>query len=126
MKILLLVVLSLILSSTFSLKVAYIGDAADKMYDKFLIPYGEKNDGINISFVENKNSIGYDTELKAAVEKNAEIVLMTCDDNMYKSNSSVLIDNKVLVICTNTYTSGRCSKNIISGVSTIPLIENSI
>lgn len=114
------------LSGVFSLKAVYIGNEADKMYQDFLKPFGDIHEEINISYVLPTASDGYDDELNKAVEEQGDIVVMRCDDKLYSSNSKVLTENRVLVICINTYSVGRCSKSIISGVSIIPLIENGI
>lgn len=107
-------------------KVAYVGHASDSMYKDFLKDYDDANPSIDITVIEEDATNGYADEFNKAVEDCIEMIVMKCNNDVYDSEADALVNNKILVVCTNTNTVGRCKKSIISGVSSVPLIENSI
>lgn len=107
-----------------SINIAYVGKNTDPIYQSFLQEYDRIHEDVEIKLVNDGISTDYSVEFNDVVEAGIQMVVMKCNDAVYNSNVDAIANKKITIFCTNTYNVGRCSSNVISGVSVIPLIEN--
>lgn len=118
-----------IVVESYKLNIAYFEDSGHPEYSTLLLQYETKHPNIKINYVTvtSPTTVNYDKAIKGQVENNnVEIIIAQCDDYLLNSTSEYILEDKVLVICMNEVSVGRCNKHFISGVTVIPLIMNCI
>lgn len=114
----------------YNFKVGYLKKSSDTYYENYLKVFNNTHDGITIEEIEFTGTAtieNYNSIINSAVEnKNCDIILAECDDNLFKITSTHLDNDEVLIMCMNQVSVGRCNKHFISGVTVIPFLKNSI
>lgn len=114
----------------YNFKVGYFKPAGDTYFDDFFKIYNNTHesitiDAIDISAVDSIDD--YDKTIKSAVEEHdVDIIVAQCDNMLLNSKSEYLKNDDVLIFCMNQASVGRCEKHFISGVTVIPVLNNSI
>lgn len=114
----------------YNFKVGYFKPPGDTYYNDFFKIYNDTHESITIDAIDisaGAKTDDYDEIIKSAVEQHdVDIIIAQCDDELLNSKSDHLKNNDVLIYCMNQASVGRCMKSFISGVTVIPVLNNSI